>query len=408
MKNVLTFGRIYMELLIVSIIAYFLVANFSTVESPLLMLTLFVSIIGALFIVGSQSGRANETISITEVRGAVTNTMIDFYQERPQVKSFLRSFFPSTTANTKLISIEVERGTEKLAVDIIRGTGSRHNKNTRSTVNTILPPYYSEEFNINELAIYDSAYGTLNVGQLRNLAAEQMELAAKVIDKVERSYEKQCADVLQTGIATFAEHESIDFRRKASSMVNNPAQYWDNPANDWHLPFENAGKFLREQGKIQTAKGSAYVVILGGKALTSLFSNDDFREERDLRHMDLGTIIPAEMGVDGASYHGRLSVGNYLFDLWSYPEVYEDANGNIVSYIDEKNMIVTTYSPRFKFVYGMVPQLPGIVSPLTMKQGFYTLEYIDPKMMNHAQRIMSAGLAVPVAVDQVYTQQVTS
>lgn len=408
MKNILSISRIYLELFVVSIIAYFLVANFSATESPLLMLTLFVSIVGGLFIVGSQFGRANESISITEARGAVTNTMVDFYRERPQVKSFLRSFFPSTTATTKLISIEVERGTEKLAVDIIRGTGSRHNQNTKSTVKTLLPPYYSEEFNINELEIYDVAYGTMNVAQLRNLAAEQADAASKLIDKIDRTYEKQCADVLQTGIATFKEHESIDFRRKAASMINNPAQYWDNPANNWHTPFENAGKFLREQGKIQTSKGSAYVTILGAKALASLLINEDFRKERDLRNMNVGEIIPAEMGVEGASYHGRLSVGNYLFDLWSYPEVYEDSNGNTVSYIDEKNMIVTTYSPRFKFVYGMVPQIPGIVTPLTLKQGFYTLEYIDPKMMNHAQRIMSAGVAVPVAVDQVYTQQVTS
>jgi len=71
-------------------------------------------------------------------------------------------------------------------------------------------------------------------------------------------------------------------------------------------------------------------------------------------------------------------------------------------------MIVTNYNPNFKFVYGMVPQLPGLVVPMTVKEGFYTLEYVDTKQMCHGQKIMSAGVAVPVAVNQVYTEKVTA
>lgn len=350
---------------------------------------------------------ALETIPVDQVRAALTNSMVEFYRERPVVKSFLRSFFPAKTSPTKFISIEVQRGTEKLAVDIQRGTGSNKVQATKSTVKTILPPFYSEEFNVNELEVYDVAYGSLDPGMMRALATEQAEMAGKIIDMIDRSYEKQCADALQTGIITLQNHDSIDFRRKAGSMEDISGEYWNNSSNDPGEAFRAAGKFLREQGKIQGGPGGRYAAILGGKALNDLLNNTIFQNKYDRKNIDVGSIIPAQMSTDGASYHGFISVDSYIFDLWTYPEVYTAANGTITPYIDSNKMIVLPYKPNFSFVYGMVPQLPGIVSPLTLREGFYTLEYVDPKLMNHAQRIMSAGVAVPYAIDQMYTRIVT-
>lgn len=350
---------------------------------------------------------AFETVPVDQVRAAITNSMVAFYQEKPVVKSFLRSFFPAKTSTSKYISIEVQRGTEKLAVDITRGTGANRNQVTKSTVKTFLPPFYSEEFNVNELEIYDVAYGSLDPGTMRNLALEQADVVARMIDKIDRSYEKQIADVVQTGIVTLTNHDSIDFRRQAGSMVDDGGTtYWNNNSNDPGVAFEDAGKWLREQGKIQA--NGRYAVILGSKALNDLLNNTIFQNKYDRKNIDLGAILPPSMSTSGASYHGYVSAGSYVFDLWTYPEVYLDANGVIQSYITENMMIVMPYTPNFNFVYGMVPQLPGVVTPMTLKEGFYTLEYVDPKLMNHAQRVMSAGVAVPTAVDQIYTRVVTA
>jgi hypothetical protein len=280
---------------------------------------------------------------------------------------------------------------------------------TKSTVKTFLPPYFNEEYFVNELEVYDVAYGTQNATQMRNLAVEQANAIGKIIDKIDRSYEKQCADVLQTGIVSLYSGDNIDFRREAASLVNNSGEYWNNNANDPDVSFERAGKFLRERGKLQSGPGSRYMCLLGGKAFQDLMNNSIFKSKHDLKDINLGGIIPAEFNTDGASYHGFISVGSYIYDLWTYPEVYDHpTTGVSTPYIDLTNMIVTNYNPNFKFVYGMVPQIPGLVVPMTVKQGFYTLEYIDGKHMNHGQKIMSAGVAVPVAVNQVYTEKVTA
>jgi hypothetical protein len=362
-----------------------------------------------LFSLVKKENALFETVPIENVRAAITNSMIEVYRERPIVKDFLSSLFPSKTATTKFISIEVQRGTETLAVDVIRGTGSNYNQVTKSTMKTILPAYYDEEFSANQLEIYDVAIGSLTQSTMRQLASEMAYESSLIIDKIKRSYQKQKADALQTGIIQFSANDNIDFRRKAASKVDDSAQYFSDTSVDPGLAFARAGKFLREEGKIQVGPGSRYLCILGSKAFQDLLGNPIFQAKYDRKHIHPGDIVPAEMSTVGASYHGYISVGDYVFDLWTYPEVYELVpNGTKYSYIETTNMIVTTYKPNFSFVYGMVPQLQGFVTPMTMEEGFYSLEYLDPKKMNHGVSIKSAGVAVLTGVDQVYTQKATA
>lgn len=349
-----------------------------------------------------------ETIPVENVRAAITNSSIAFLNERPQVKSFLRSFFPVQTADTKYISLEVRRGTEKLAADVTRGTGSNWNQVTKSTMKTILPTYWNEAFNVNDLEIYDVAYASMTQSTMRQLAQDMADEQGKIIDKIKRSQEKQCADVMLTGVITPKSQEQIDFRRKAASIVDDSAQYWNDDTVDPDTAFINAGKFLREQGKIQSGPGSRYVAILGGKAFQDLINNPIFQAKHDRKHINLGDILPATMNTDGASYHGYISVDSYTYDLWVYPEVYDNDQGVSTRYIDDLTLIVTSYTPDFDFTYGMVPQLPGFVVPMTIEQGFYMMEYMDLQNMNHVSKIMCAGIARPKMVDQVYTQKVTS
>lgn len=373
----------------------------------------YLSLIGLAVVVasfGTPKNVAFETIPVDQIRAAITNSMVAIYNEKPQVKSFLRSFFPEIVSPTKDISIGVRRGTEKIAVDVIRGGQSNLNQVTKSTQKTIIPAFYNEEAFLNELEIYDTAWTTLNPSMLRSLAEAQVDVLGRMIDKIDRAYEKQCADVLQTGIITLNAGDSIDYRRKAGSMVNNSSYYFSNSSNDPFAIFQLGAKFLREEGKIQISPNGAYVCILGNAAMASLKANTKFQEQMRLNFKQLLTkdFLPAEMTDAGATYHGRITSGSYEFDLWTYPEIYEDANGNKVNYIDTKKMIMTTYKAEFNFIYGAVPQIPGVVVPSTIRQGFYQLEYIDPRQMCHGMKVMSAGVAVPTAVDRIFTAQVLS
>ena len=68
------------------------------------------------------------SISLEQARLKFTQALVDKYREMPIVLSFLRSFFVKKTSTSKFISIEVQRGNEKIAVDVQRGTAgnSKH------------------------------------------------------------------------------------------------------------------------------------------------------------------------------------------------------------------------------------------------------------------------------------------
>lgn len=345
-------------------------------------------------------------ISQTDARGLFTKKLIDVYQERIRPKSFLRSFFPSVFAPTKEISIEVERGYEKIAVDVMRGSEGNFNTFSKSTEKIFVPPMWREYFNATELDVYDrvlGSQGTDNTQLFAKLLNDVADRLGLLQDKIERSKELQCAQVLQTGIVTLTNGTNIDFRRKAASLVNlGSGQYFEQNC-DVFAKFEAACYFLRTVGKCGDAE---FISILGATAYNKLLTNTVFSARQNLFHLNLDSILPPQKGLTGAAFHGTLSAGSFRVQIWTFPEFYDNASGVSTPFINDKNMIVLPPKPRFKFAHCLVPQV--VDSPgETPQQGEYVYgEYIDKRKAKHDFDIQTAGVPVPVAVDQVYTAQV--
>lgn len=351
-------------------------------------------------------------ISLTDARGIFTKTLIDVYQERIQPKSFIRSFFPSVFAPTKLISIEVERGFEKIAVDVVRGSEGNFNRFSKSTEKTWLPPMWREYFNATELDIYDRVLGSQASDNsdlfavLLNTVADRIGLLQA---KIERSKELQCAQVLQTGIVTMENGDNIDFKRKAASIVdlNGAGGYWTTGATDVFAQFQAAGDFLRKTGK---ANSQRFISIMGASAIAALFKNTTFLTRQNLFNLALDAVAGPRMNLVGGVFHGTITAGPYTVELWSYPEWYDDASNVSTPYIDDDNVVVIPPAPRFKFAHALVPQLataPG--STRAPQTGEWVLgEFMDERKAVHDFDIQCAGLPVPVAVDQIYTMKATA
>ena len=92
-------------------------------------------------------------IPITEGRSVFTNVILAKWDELSelQAKGFLRSFFTKKTSTTLEVSVEVRRGTEKVAVDVLRGTNGNRNAISKSSEKIIVPPYFKEFIDITEL-----------------------------------------------------------------------------------------------------------------------------------------------------------------------------------------------------------------------------------------------------------------
>jgi len=346
-------------------------------------------------------------IGSSDIRGLFTKTLIDVYQQRLRPTTFLQSFFPKEISPTKEISIEVERNGEFIATDVYRGTEGNRNAWSHSTEKIFVPPLYKEYFDATQLDLYDRVLGSQGNANAPLFTALMNKVADRVgmlQDKIERSFEKQCSQVLETGIVSIESGADINFKRKAASIVDlTGAGGYFSANSDVFAQFKAGCDFLRTVGKSGDAVFNA---ILGSTALTDLLANTKFTARQNLFNMALDAVAAPQRNATGAAYHGTITAGGYKVQLWSYPQFYDTTVSGVLTsnnYIDPKKVVIIPTSPRFKMAHAAVPQLIGNAGEVVTQGAFVVGEFIDPRKTAHDFQIESAAIAVPVAVDQIYT-----
>lgn len=346
-------------------------------------------------------------ISTTDARPLFTKMLVDVYKERPQVTGFLRSFFMDKIESTKELSIEVQRGTEKIAVDVIRGSIGNRNTFGKSSEKVFIPPFHREYFDATELSLYDTLFGSTSIddGVFTAFLEQVAEKMGMLQDKIERAHELQCAQVLLTGVVQLVNGTNIDYKRKAASLVGNTAgNTWLTDTVDPNASLKAGAEFIRTKGKGQ---GSVYNVILGSTALDHYLGNAIVQSRADIRNFSLDDIREPQRNSVGGVLHGQVSAGAYKFRLWSYPEYYDTKTVENVPYIDPKSIVILPEAPRFKMGFAAVPQL--VTNGISARKGKFIFgDYVDERQSTHDFDVKSAGLAIPVAIDQIYTEKVVA
>jgi hypothetical protein len=359
-------------------------------------------------------------IAANQARANFTSMCIDVYTDMMVPKSFLRSFFPTVQEFTKFLSIQVERDYELMAVDVLRGSEGNRNTFDKSTEKVMLPPYYYELFDATEIDLYDRMFGStsIDMGIYTQLVAAVARKLTMLKNKIERRYELQCSQVLQTGVVTLESGTNIDFQRKAASLVAYSAgnDFSINTVNPYSV-IEAGAKFIREIGK---SPDSTVNVIMGESAWNAFLTNSIVINRNKLMAWPLDQLSAATRGATGYSYHGQVDTGSYRANLFTYPESYDivASNGTRTTgkYIDDKKVIVIPQTPRFKLGFAAVPQLlrsgTGMMEDMELAplaaSPYVVGDYIDPRKTTHDFTIKSAGVAIPTAVDQIYTVTVLS
>lgn len=358
-------------------------------------------------------------IPIQQARNIFTKALVSRWNELTELapKSFLRSFFTKKTTTSKEISIEVMRGTEKIAVDVLRGAGANRNTFSKFSEKIFVPPFYNEDFDGTELDNYDLLFGqdasNPNTGVIDGLIEGSLEKLEILRHKIERAYELQCGQVLTSGIVQLTSGDNIDYKRKAASMVVKASgAYWTVDTVDPRIHLREGCDFLRHTGKAGSAEFNA---ILGADVLTALLANP-FIDNDKIKTLSLVDLKMPQVKAEGGVYHGTISAGPYKIHLWSYPETYENSSGTATPYIaDDYYVLLPTTSARFVLSFASVPaivrdtknaEFPAFIRQ--MKADYYINNYIDEKGKKHVFEIMSAGLAVPVSVDRMYSSKVVA
>ncbi|MFA6057297.1 MAG: major capsid protein [Taibaiella sp.] len=345
------------------------------------------------------------SIPASQATARFTSALVATYMEMPKTTSFLRSFFPAKEYLTKYLRIEVMRGGEKIAVDVVRGSEGNRNRFERSTEKIIEPPYFREYFDLTELDIYDRLWGSDSIdgtsfGEIVAQVAEKMQI---LVDKIERAYELMCAQVLLTGIITLSDGTSIDYKRKAASLVDGSATTWATGTNDPYAQIGAGINFIRTKGR---AQGGTYNMIMGESAADAFFANAIVLARGPLSNINFDQLRAPQRDSVGGAFHGTITAKSYKVNLWTYPEYYDDATDTTVSYIDTKKIIIIPEAPKFVMGFAAVPQLIDTDNRVPKKGAFIFGDYVDRKLSTHEYDVKSAGVPIPVAVDQIYTRQV--
>ena len=341
------------------------------------------------------------------IRSTITTKFLALWKERLRPTTFLATWFPDTTPTaTRYVSIEVQRGKEKIAVDVLRNAEGNHNKFEKSTQKDYDPTYFDENFTVDSLRMYDRLIGsgTVDAGVVTAILNEGTEKMQLLADKIERRYELQRAQALQTGIVTATSTENIDFQRKASMILayNAAHNFADNTVSISSF-LGTWGSLMRSVGKVGTG---TFDLLMGSSAYQAMIANTKFQAEADIRRIALTDIVSPVKNTEGADYMGMFSAGTCNYRIWVYDQYYEDASGVLQPYIDPKKIIILPPNPAFMMAYAGVPQLIDEDNPVVRTGKFIYYSYTDERRRSRVYGVQSAGLPILLEVDKLFTATV--
>ena len=356
------------------------------------------------------------SLPLQQTRELFYRAYLAAYKEMIPVTSFLRSFFTTETTTAKTIALQVQRGSEKIAVDIQRGTDGTRNTFSLFTEKEYLPPFFNENFDATLLDRYDLGFNQDGAppAVIGGLAMDVADNLNMLRDKIERAKELMCSQVFETGIVTMINGDNIDFKRKAGSIVDLVGNYWNVAASPIEAQLIAAAEFMRQTGK----NGNPVLnLVMSGSAWVDVKNSTYFTNAANFRQVQLIDIRSPQTQAFGAAFHGQLIAGAYLFNVWTYDEVYEAGVAKTITryFPDNKAFVVPTGGQRFTLAHAGVPAIIRDVNNAEFPQwiqqqaGEYWINnYIDPKAKSHTFEIMSAPVAIPVTVDMIYTMQVNA
>jgi hypothetical protein len=326
-----------------------------------------------------------------------------------QVNTFLQSFFKDNLTKVRYPIVEIERGTEKVAIDVIHGHQGNRNETTKFTQKAWDPYYYNEYFDATTLQAYFRVFGSKAFAEndLDDLATSIDKENKKVRDMIERSKNIMCASILKTGTSkSLRNGDILDFKRKADSMVDLTAgYYWDQAGVNPITTFTTGQAFLRTEGKY----GGDYIdVIFGKKAFAAIMANTEMKERWKLVTVKRDNIFQSQKKATGASYHGDLDCDTCIVRMWTYDDYYEDpTTGELVQYLDDTQIYMLGGENIGEMIHAACPQIAIPPQTSSLVTGKYILSnYANPEKKYHRFYTESSPLAAPIKIDRMYTAKV--
>ena len=341
--------------------------------------------------------------------------MLEAYEEG--VSSDPEQYFLSNLFREEVISpvdeieLDVIRGSRVIAADVTRGGGvGNTNYVNQYTNKSYKVPLYWEQTPItasmlNKRVPGMDAFRSPSMSEAAKIGYHVGRAQSEQVKKIKRAIELQAAQALQTGIVTLKNADNIDFHKDAT-LNNVPGVKWDN-ANG--LPIDDIEALAVEI--FQKGKIKPNTAIFSQNAWVAFRKNTSVQSFFDKRFIEPGILRPEET-VLGATLQGRISIGDFMLNLYTYNGFYENSSGTNVSYMNTETVIVMNSLAQLAKGYGAtevlvesredyrnlgLPELPEFVA------GAYVPFYYTMYPSTMYAGVQSAPIVIPKAIDTIGT-----
>jgi hypothetical protein len=344
---------------------------------------------------------------------------IEMFQQRRSPNGFLQSQFtlkPGGAYNGKKVAIDIQRFGEQVALVVEHGTGPRLNDLDVFTTKEFTPPEYGEAVAFDVLDLLNRMAGVdpfsaSGMEYRAQLVSQMVTGFAAIDDKIKRAVELQASQILQTGILDLKDDAGVtlytlDFKPKATHFPTTGTT-WGAGGDDPLADLESLADVIRADGKVQPDR----IYFGSGTALREFIKNSDVQNNLDNRRFELGLIAP-EFDASGATFYGHVWIGAYRFEIWTYPDTYEDPEnpGTQLPFIAGDKVIMTSSqtrldrtSARVPLPLGPDPRVAGLLpGRMTSSEAGFDVTpniYATPNGKQIMGELESRTLLIPVQID---------
>jgi hypothetical protein len=357
---------------------------------------------------------------------ASTTHMIGAYIEEASAPMFLSGFFRSPPENfhtSEDVEIDVQRDDETVAIVITDlSVGPRVNESTLYTNKRFKPPIFDEAGVINAYDMIkrqpgQNPFESPEYG--RNAVNAAFKIYRKLEQKLRRSVELMCAQVLQTGQLTLLDSSgaalyTLNFQPKATHMATVSTTWATNgSAGDPLADIAALATVVRRDGKVEPKR-----LIFGDSAYQRFLANAKVIQALEVRRLEAAQIAPVSRG-QGATFQGWVWVGHYRFEIWTYDGWYKHPQTGVATpYVSTDNVIMMG-DGRLDLTFGgipilvapdqrVLPFLPPRISSEGRGLDLTTNAWVTP---DGKHVMVSAGtrpLTIPTAIDTFARLDVTT
>lgn len=353
---------------------------------------------------------------------AINRRMMALYESMASPLMFLSGFFQTPAGNfhnSEEVEIDVIRGDEDVAIVIHDlSTGFRMNSDDLYTNKAFKPPVFQEAFAINSHDLLKRAPGSNpfeNVSFRSNLARRMLSGMQKVDAKIRRAIELQAAQVLQSGVLTLIDSAgttlySLTFSPKTTHFPTS-AQAWGSATGAQKMGhLMSLAEVIRNDGLQDPDQ-----LIFGIDAFENFISDSAVQSRLDTRRLDVGSINPMQRRGQGGTYHGRIDLGHYQYEIWTYGGRYTHPQTGVKTpYMDPGKVVVRSSQGRLDATYGaipnigellghtgpnLMPEIPGRLSSVEGGYDLFTNVWMTPDGRQLMGGVGARPLLIPTAID---------